>query len=908
LFKLLEYAGRVGQSWSVTATPLGGEAAEAMRLAEIDPTRALDLARRTARLARRAGDFPAASVAERARGLALRHCGDLHSAIGHLRLAVRLGERAGSPQLSGQARMTLGYALYERGRPRQGLAEIDAALSGLDGLAAAAARAQRGTILGELGRHEEAFENYRDALPAFRAAGDLGWICRVVTNRGLAHAYRHEFAAAEADLREAERLTRQLDLGVLVGFAQANLGYVLGRRGDVPAALGYMDLAEECIRRQHAQVGALLEDRAELLLSVQVVAEAREAAAQAVQAFRQEKRQVKLPEMRLLLARAAFLSGDPAESLRQAARAVREFTRQDRPNWAALARLVALRARYEGRLGGRVEVRTAETVVRELAASGQQGALLEARLLTARLMLDRGRTGEAAAHLARAGRGRRAGPAASRARGWYAEALLRYHSGNARGATAAVRAGLRVLDTHQAVLGATDLRALAAGNRTELAELGLRIAVEGGRPRRILEWADRGRASHLHRQPLRPPEDAKLGDALAQLRATVVGLNELPETAASRTALRRRQVGLERQIRDHLRRLPGAGPWQPPDPVAAERLVAALGPRGLVEFVQLDGRLGAVTVAGGRVRQRWLGTVAEVIDLVARVPFALRRLIRPAGAPSAAAAAMLLRNVGARLDELLLRGCPELAGRPLVVVPTGPLQNLAWSVLPSCADRPVTVAPSASLWHAASARGCPPAGHVVVAAGPGLPAAAAEARAVGAIHGADPLLDGQAGVAAVLAALDGAALVHLAAHGALSAHNQLFTRLRFADGPLLVYDLEQLASAPHTVVLAACDGARSVVGGGDELLGLTSTFISQGTAQLIASLLPVPDAETAPVMTAFHRLLAEGRPPAVALAAVQQHAAGTLVTRAVAASFICLGAGFSPVPLAGRPAASLASG
>jgi hypothetical protein len=43
-----------------------------------------------------------------------------------------------------------------------------------------------------------------------------------------------------------------------------------------------------------------------------------------------------------------------------------------------------------------------------------------------------------------------------------------------------------------------------------------------------------------------------------------------------------------------------------------------------------------------------------------------------------------------------------------------------------------------------------------------------------------------AGVAAVLSALNGATLAQLATHGVLSAHNQLFSRLRFADGPVLV--------------------------------------------------------------------------------------------------------------------------
>ena len=74
-----------------------------------------------------------------------------------------------------------------------------------------------------------------------------------------------------------------------------------------------------------------------------------------------------------------------------------------------------------------------------------------------------------------------------------------------------------------------------------------------------------------------------------------------------------------------------------------------------------------------------------------------------------------------------------------------------------------------------------------------------------------------------------------------------------ADGPLFAYDIEQLATAPHTVVLAACESGRSVVCAGDELLGLGAMFLARGSSQLVASPLPVPDTETAPLMTAFHR-------------------------------------------------------
>jgi CHAT domain-containing protein len=206
------------------------------------------------------------------------------------------------------------------------------------------------------------------------------------------------------------------------------------------------------------------------------------------------------------------------------------------------------------------------------------------------------------------------------------------------------------------------------------------------------------------------------------------------------------------------------------------------------------------------------------------------------------------------------------------------------------------------MWHAANRPAVARPAHVAVAAGPGLPGAQEEAQHVAKIYGAEPLIDPAATVDAVMADLNGASVAHLATHGRLSAQNPLFSDLALSDGPLLVYDLERLRQVPHTVVLSACDSARSVVCAGDELLGLSATFLARGATQLVASVFPILDAETAPFMVAFHEQLAAGQPPAVALAAAQQRMAGDRATMVAAAGFVCIGAGFTP-PALPAPAA-----
>jgi tetratricopeptide (TPR) repeat protein len=885
-------------------------AEQAMLVADRDPVQALPLAEQAARRAHRQSNPTAAAIAERAWGHALLHCGQLDDAIRHLRRSVGCGMEAGSPALAAEARLKLAFAILQRGRPRAALAEIDLTLLHLTGAAAARARAQRAIILHVIGRLDESLAEFDAALVVLRETADLLGVQRMLINRALVYTDRHAFGAAERDLREAEELARQLGRELTIGLVANNLGLMETLRADVPAGLSHLDRAERIIGAHGAQLGTLYQDRTELLLSVGVLSEAQAAAEQAVAAYRREGRLVKVPEARLLLSRVALLSGDREKALTEARRALGGFGRQERPEWAALARLATLRAQQADGLRPRLGAQRVQAMVDTLTDAGWPAAALEARLVAAQLAERRG-SGKGRVFLEQAARIRHGqAPAALRARGWYASALLRLDSGDPPGALLAARTGLGLLADHSAAMGATDLRVHAAVHRNELAELGLRIALRNGRPEQVLEWSERGRVGQLQSRPVRPPDDPRLARLLAQLRALTRELDKLPAGGRSGPLLKR-QAGLEREVRDHARLARGDTRGRSGSPVSWTDLADALADRALVEFVQLDGELHAITMVQGRIRLSRLGPLRTVAELTDRLPFALQRLARddarpqpraaesralPAN-PQLAGAAGLLRWAAATLDELLFRPLTELADRPLVLVPTGPLHSLPWSILPSCQGRPVTVSPSATLWHLTTRRRPVPGEPTAVVAGPRLRGADDEAKAVAQIYAATPLSGVQASVEAVLGALSTAGVVHLAAHGRLRSDNPLFSDLQLADGPLVLYDLEQLARVPHTVVLAACESGRAVVHTGDELLGLSATFLARGAAQLVASVVPIPDAETTPLMVAFHRRLAAGQGAATALAEAQQQ----LTDRdprslAASAGFVCLGSGQSTRP------------
>jgi CHAT domain-containing protein len=101
---------------------------------------------------------------------------------------------------------------------------------------------------------------------------------------------------------------------------------------------------------------------------------------------------------------------------------------------------------------------------------------------------------------------------------------------------------------------------------------------------------------------------------------------------------------------------------------------------------------------------------------------------------------------------------------------------------------------------------------------------------------------------------------------------------------LATYDLERLPALPELLVLSACDSALSAVRPGDELMGLASALFGLGTATLVGSVVPVPDAESRALMTAFHRHLVAGCRPAVALPRARADIGG-------GAGFVCFGRG-----------------
>jgi len=316
----------------------------------------------------------------------------------------------------------------------------------------------------------------------------------------------------------------------------------------------------------------------------------------------------------------------------------------------------------------------------------------------------------------------------------------------------------------------------------------------------------------------------------------------------------------------------------------------------LVIYLRDGPGLWALVLAGGSARLRPVGGYAAAAEAARRLRAdfdvqAGRELPRQLAAAVSAATRQDAAAVAAAVLTPLLA---EIGDRDLVVVPTGILTTVPWAALPGCAGRPVTVAPSATAWYAArqqltAARqrdsGWPgPHAAAVLVAGPGIARGGAEIRAVAALRPCASILDGaDATPAATLAALDRAAIAHIAAHGHHQAENALFSTLDLSGGPLLGYDLQRLARAPLMTVLSSCDLGLTDVRPGDETFGVVTALLNAGSATVVASVARVADETAMAAMVGFHQAITAGAAPAAALAAALEGKA--------TASFVCFGAG-----------------
>jgi CHAT domain-containing protein/tetratricopeptide (TPR) repeat protein len=810
--------------------------------------------------------------------------------------------------LRGRILVSLAYAEAEQGHVDLGWRLLAEAESVLPGRHKALAFTQRALLCIRTGRDGAAIAQYDLALAALREDSEPQDLARALLNRGNLHMSCGRLRLARADLQRSADISGRHGLARILPIATHSLGYLDYLAGDIPAALRtYREVAGQYAAVKPGILPVLALDRARALIAVGLFAEADEELAFAVDQFRRRRLQQDHAEALLARAEAALLAGDEVAAGRWASGARRQFLRRGNRRWAASAALVALRARSlragslparslparslgSGSAGGRLRLAAEASdlagTLRDLDLTDDSR---QAGYLAVRALLAAGQVEAADREAA----GQRAPRRTDRLETHMLWRLSRAEHAQAHGrpgeAFRQLAAGMATLRQRRSQLGSLDLQTGAAVHGREIARAGLGAALRGGSVATVYRWSELSRAQALLLPPAVPPDEPAAAAALEELRQVRDVLRGAELAGRPTAELRRRAAALERSLREHSWSAAGRGDCEPL--AALSRVRAELGDAAMVVYMRDGPRLHALVITARRTRLVALADHAGAVETVRRVRADLDAQAgrRMPGRLAQSVAAATRRDAAALAAAVLDPVRPLLGDRDLVVVPTGELVAVPWAVVPGCAGRPVTVAPSATTWLAARRRpGRNPAGDeagsVVLVSGPGLDGGEAEVRSIAELYPNATVLCGpEATPAATAKSVEGAALAHVAAHGHHQQENPLFSSLDLAGGPLMGYDLHRLQRAPALVVLASCDLGLADVRPGDETVGMTAALLSAGTSTAIAAVARIADENARTLMARFHQALGRGRAPAAALAD-----AGPVDPLS---GFVCFGAG-----------------
>lgn len=420
------------------------------------------------------------------------------------------------------------------------------------------------------------------------------------------------------------------------------------------------------------------------------------------------------------------------------------------------------------------------------------------------------------------------------------------------------------------------------------------LCLDLNRPSLGLQYAERAKSRALlellaHRLDLsiraRSESDRPLVDELVRLRAerdrhyrrweSGEGFGQRGETAqflGERHATELQVLALEKRITDLWHKLlirnadyaRDAAVWQ----VRIEPIQPYLDPDTLLlEYFIAHGKLVVFLVTVDAVQARVLsGELAQIQHLLQLLWLNLRAVPRsPSGLVR-----HLTTNAHGILQKLYLLLMAPLAAelapyQRLIIVPHGPLHYLPFQTLHDgrahlLERHEVCYLPGASFLR--YCREAQPADDGLLAVGHSYEGrlfhAVREAQAVAHLWQGQAVIEDAATLAQIRKQAPRSRILHLATHGDFRPDNPLFSGLALADGWLTTLDIFTLRLRASLVTLSACQTGRSVVGGGDELLGLMRAFLSAGAASLVSTLWAVEDRSTAQLMHTFYQKLAQG--------------------------------------------------
>jgi tetratricopeptide (TPR) repeat protein len=695
---------------------------------------------------------------------------------------------------------------------------------------------------------------------------------RMLLNRGFLLLQQGDPISASNDFAAA---VHQFDLaGESEGRAKAvfNLGYSHLLQNDLVAAIQNMDEASHSLADLSPVNSAIVQqDRAEVLVASGRIRDAIEALEVAVSTYGSQGLLRYQAESELVLART-LLADDAARSKAVARTAARRFRRHGSEPWAVRADAVALIAEIEGGSRSKALADMCDTVVKRLRRAGHGHDAQRLALHAVRVLVRRGQIPDAAKRLTRV-RVNSDSPITTQllAREVRAE-LAAARRDNVR-TRAHARQGLQELHSWQATFGSLDLQSSSVGHGQHLARLGLRAALDDGRPEVVFEWSERARALASKVTTLRPPPDPDLAADLTALR-----LLDPSETAKAR------------ELRERIRSktwYAAEGSVGEPVTLGALQVRLRKDHAALVAHIVLDDVITALVVTGDEAFVVPLDGATRVRDQLDRIAADLDFAAHhPGGSFGQTVKASLEDDLAAVAGELVTPLLNLVADRRVVLTPSALLAGTPWTLLPGFKGRPVTVPTSATRWLELVERRRSKPKRIGLVAGPRVERAAEEVdRAAAEWVSADVLHGDDANAAKVGEVAARVDVLHLAGHGVHAGDHPLFSAVELADGPWFGHDIDLLPRTPEIVVLSACELGQVSVLRGDETVGMTAAWLHAGARTVLSSPALVADEVACDALAHWHRLLAAGATPADALAAVIAEADGVV-------PFLCFGAGW----------------
>jgi CHAT domain-containing protein len=771
-------------------------------------------------------------------------------------------------------------------------------------------------IHSRLGEDSQALDLFDQARQAYRQMGSEGephWL-RVELNRAVVLRNLGRFDEAIQASRTA--MEKHLQLGQEVAAARAEQAlaityFVLGRYNESLAMLDHVrqvllrdgrqrhamlvelfisdcllqlrrfpEVLEKCRRvRQlfgargtHYEVGQAILNEASAYIGLGQYQPALQSLDEARHLFELEGNPVAIADTDLKIAQVATQEGQAESGLRLAQRCSEVYRQHDLPVWQAHALLVA----------GRAALALEQW---EPAQAYAEQALAEARGLPDIAFPAR----HLAGHLA-------------------------VQKGDLLAGLAAFERAIQEIESLCGQM-MVEFRAGFVEDKERIYEDAVELSLRLEQPLHALELAERAKSRALldllaHRLDLsisvRNPADEPIVEQLLDLRTqrdrlyrrmqSGEGYGQRGESESfvdSRDSQGRRTLALEKKITDLWHRLlirnadyaREANLWQ----VRNEPIQPYLEPGALlVEYYCIHGQFIAFLVTRESVATRRLGlSVPQAQQLLQLLWLNLRSV---PGSPAGRIEALQKNAQGilAKLYQGLLAPLEAQiqAAARLVIVPHNALHYVPFQALYDgegylCERQEISYLPGASvLRYCQPQPDMPPASATTPAPGCNLlavghsyqgrlPFTVQEAEMIAGMWNGQVLLEEQATLGELRQRALECRILHLATHGDFRPDNPLFSGLALADGWLTTLDIFNLHLSSALVTLSACQSGRSVVGGGDELLGLMRSFLAAGAAALVSTLWTVEDRSTAQLMFNFYGYLSRGLRKGAALRQAQ---------------------------------------